>query len=61
MYAAAKQNQDPLAFIRDQDLFGDLADDERFAAAYTAALEHLHDVGARATLEARSADDARPA
>ncbi|MEO5983731.1 MAG: mannitol dehydrogenase family protein [Pedococcus sp.] len=61
MAAAAQRTQDPLAFIRDRDLFGDLADDERFAAAYTRALEQLHDVGARATLEARSGDDARPA
>jgi mannitol 2-dehydrogenase len=61
MAAAARQAQDPLAFVRDRDLFGDLADDERFAAAYTAALEHLHAHGARATLEARSAQDARPA
>jgi mannitol 2-dehydrogenase len=61
MAAAARQGEDPLAFVRDRDLFGDLADDERFAAAYTAALAHLHEHGARATLEARSADDARPA
>ena len=61
MAAAARQGEDPLAFVRDRDLFGDLADDARFAAAYTAALEHLHEHGARATLEARAADDARPA
>ncbi|MGO4343262.1 mannitol dehydrogenase family protein [Pedococcus sp. 2YAF34] len=61
MAAAAHQREDPLAFIRDRDLFGDLAEDERFAAAYTAALAHLHEHGARATLEARAADDARPA
>lgn len=52
MAAAAKQAEDPLAFLRDRDLFGDLADDERFTAAYTAALDSLHRNGARATLEA---------
>ena len=31
---AGEQREDPLAFIRDRDLFGDLVDDERFAAAY---------------------------
>ena len=52
MAAAARQGEDPLAFVRDRDLFGDLADDERFATAYTSALARLHDIGARATLEA---------
>jgi mannitol 2-dehydrogenase len=51
MAAAARQKEDALAFIRDRDLFGDLADDERFTAAYTAALDALHTHGARATLE----------
>jgi mannitol 2-dehydrogenase len=55
MAAAAQQHDDPLAFVRDRDLFGGLADDERFAAAYTAALDQLHTLGARATLEAWSA------
>ena len=41
MAAAAQQQDDPLAFLRDRDLFGDLADDERFTAAYTAALDSL--------------------
>jgi mannitol 2-dehydrogenase len=56
MAAAARQRDDPLAFLRDRDLFGDLADDERFAAAYVAALERLHTLGARETLEAWSAE-----
>ncbi|MFF2298516.1 mannitol dehydrogenase family protein [Arthrobacter sp. NPDC058127] len=51
MAAAARQRQDPLAFIRDREVFGDLADNEYFVKAYVAALEKLHDVGARATLE----------
>jgi mannitol 2-dehydrogenase len=42
---------DPVAFLRDPDLFGDLADDERFIRDYTEALESLHAVGARTTLE----------
>jgi mannitol 2-dehydrogenase len=42
---------DPLAFLRDPDLFGDLVDDERFTREYTEALESLHADGARATLE----------
>jgi mannitol 2-dehydrogenase len=33
-------------------VFGDLVDDERFTAAYTAALTSLHESGARSTLEA---------
>lgn len=55
MAAAAKQGEDPLAFIRDRDLFGDLVDDQRFSSAYTAALESLHSHGSRATLEALNA------
>jgi mannitol 2-dehydrogenase len=42
---------DPLAFLRDPDLFGDLVDDERFTREYTDALEALHADGARTTLE----------
>jgi mannitol 2-dehydrogenase len=51
MSAAAKQGEDPVAFLRDPDLFGDLVSDERFVTAYTSALASLHSVGARATLE----------
>ena len=58
MAAAARQRTDPLSFLRDRDLFGDLAQDARFAAAYTTALDRLHSDGARATLEARAAQDA---
>ncbi len=49
---AAKQGEDPLAFLRDPDLFGDLVDDQRFTDEYVAALTSLHEHGARATLEA---------
>jgi mannitol 2-dehydrogenase len=51
MAAAARQRHDPVAFISDREIFGDLVDDERFVAAYRAALRSLHERGARATLE----------
>jgi mannitol 2-dehydrogenase len=51
MAAAARQRDDPVAFISDREIFGDLVDDERFVAAYRAALRSLHERGARATLE----------
>jgi mannitol 2-dehydrogenase len=38
-------------FIEDRELFGDLADNPRFRAAYDAALDSLHERGARRTLE----------
>ncbi len=50
MAAAARQRQQPTAFLEDRDLFGDLIDDERFVAAYKSALESLHANGARATV-----------
>ncbi len=59
MAAAATQHDDPVAFLRDRDLFGDLVDSERFVTAFTGALEALHTNGARATLEARAAADSR--
>jgi mannitol 2-dehydrogenase len=48
---AQHNREDPLIFISDRDLFGDLVDDERFVRAYTSALSSLHERGARATLE----------
>jgi mannitol 2-dehydrogenase len=53
---AQRQREDPDAFIANRDLFGDLADDGRFAEAYRSALRSLHEHGARATLEALAAD-----
>jgi mannitol 2-dehydrogenase len=50
--AARRQDDDPLAFVRDPAVFGDLAGDERFAAAYRAALDSLRERGTRATLSA---------
>ncbi len=49
---ARHNHEDPLVFISDPDLFGDLASDERFVASYTSSLRSLHERGARATLEA---------
>jgi mannitol 2-dehydrogenase len=49
---ARGQRDDPLAFLADRDLFGDLIDDERFTAEYRTTLTSLHERGARATLEA---------
>jgi mannitol 2-dehydrogenase len=51
MANARRQREDPLAFVANRDVFGDLVDDERFTTAYTSALESLHSRGARATLE----------
>ncbi len=51
MAAAARQREEPLAFVEDVLLFGDLARNERFAASYRGWLTSLHEVGARATLE----------
>jgi mannitol 2-dehydrogenase len=50
--AAARQREDPLAFVADRDLFGDLVDDARFVELYRATLGSLHIHGVRATLEA---------
>ncbi|MPQ97058.1 mannitol dehydrogenase family protein [Modestobacter sp. I12A-02628] len=48
---AAGQRADPLAFLRDRELFGDLVDDPRFTGPYTEALQALHTSGARVMLE----------
>ena len=50
--AAARPQEDPVAFLRDPQLFGDLVHDEAFVADYLRALDLLHTVGAEATLEA---------
>lgn len=47
---ALSQRDDPLAFIRNRSLFGDLSDNGRFAGAYTDALLSLHRQGAAMTL-----------
>ena len=48
--AAQRQRDEPLIFITDPELFGDLAGDERFTTPYLDALESLHDKGSRAIL-----------
>jgi mannitol 2-dehydrogenase len=48
---ARRQRENPTAFIENRDLFGDLADNDRFVTTYTAILSSLHSKGARATLE----------
>ena len=51
MTRARQQITDRLAFLRDPHLFGDLAEHEQFTTEYVAALDSLHEHGARATLE----------
>ncbi len=48
--ARARDLSDPLAFLRDRELFGDLVGEPRFTEPYAATLASLHAVGARATL-----------
>ncbi|STZ58533.1 mannitol dehydrogenase family protein [Mycolicibacterium tokaiense] len=48
---ARSQKDNPLAFIENTALFGDLAQQPRFVEAYTWALDSLHRDGAKATLE----------
>ena len=52
MARARQQREDPLAFLRDPTLFGNLVEEERFTRLYLEALDSLHTRGARATLEA---------
>jgi mannitol 2-dehydrogenase len=47
---ASRLREDPLAFITDHELFGELGDNELFAEAYLSALQSLHQRGARMTL-----------
>jgi mannitol 2-dehydrogenase len=48
--AARKYQSDPLAFLRLTQLFGDLADNERFVEVYLRIADALHTVGAADTL-----------
>jgi mannitol 2-dehydrogenase len=50
--AARRYPGEPLAFLEDRSLFGDLVEDDRFTAAYRRHLDRLHDDGARAALQA---------
>ncbi len=49
---AAQQREDPFAFVKNQELFGDLATQPAFTEPYLSALESLHSNGSRSTLEA---------
>jgi mannitol 2-dehydrogenase len=49
---AGRQLEEPLIFISDRGLFGDLVDNERFVLAYRSALDSLHRKGAFGTLKA---------
>jgi mannitol 2-dehydrogenase len=48
---AAQQLDDPLAFVKNRELFGDLATEHDFTEPYLNALNSLHTKGSRATLE----------
>lgn len=50
MPRAARQREDPLAFIQEREVFGDLADDPRFTGPYLAALKSIIENGALATV-----------
>ena len=56
MDRARRQAEEPLAFLDDRSLFGDLREQPRFVEPYLAALESLHELGARSTLEKWEAD-----
>ena len=51
MAAAAQQHDDPTAFLRVADVFGDLVEHDRFVTAYVTALEGLHTDGVHRTVE----------
>jgi mannitol 2-dehydrogenase len=48
--AAARQRDEPLAFLQNRDLFGELGGDGRFTVPYLATLDSLHSNGAAATV-----------
>ena len=45
------RSADPLQFVADRELFGDLADDRRFAGAYLESARSFRERGSRATVE----------
>jgi mannitol 2-dehydrogenase len=51
MPIAQRQQEEPLAFVENRRIFGDLVDDERFRRPYLQVLGSLHRDGARATLQ----------
>jgi mannitol 2-dehydrogenase len=52
MALAARSETEPLTFITNRDLFGDVAEAPRFAEAYRETLASLREHGARRTLQA---------
>ena len=50
--AAAARDADPLAFVADPQIFGDLAEDPRFAETYRSTVQSMRRDGVRVTLEA---------
>ncbi len=54
MARAQAQGDDPLAFVRNAQLFGDLVDSPEFTRCYEQCLRSFHAVGARRTLQAIS-------
>ena len=48
---AAALDEDPAAFIEQRDLFGEVADDERFRSAYLDARRSLRERGVHATVD----------
>lgn len=48
--AASRNREDPLSFLRQADIFGDLVYQPEFTQPYMAALEALHTAGTRALL-----------
>jgi mannitol 2-dehydrogenase len=51
MARARQQGEDPLAFVRNTQLFGDLVDNAEFARCYEKCLRSFHTAGARRTLQ----------
>jgi mannitol 2-dehydrogenase len=48
---AREQADDPLVFVRNPQLFGDLAENPMFARSYAAILKSFHSIGVRQSLE----------
>jgi mannitol 2-dehydrogenase len=59
MALATRQRDEPLAFVANRELFGDLVDHPEFTEPYLATLDSLHEHGARATLEALASRTSR--
>jgi mannitol 2-dehydrogenase len=51
---AANLTEEPLEFLENRELFGDLVDDERFVMPYRKVLDLLHTQGARVTINSIS-------